>query len=93
MWRESFLSEAYLMDYIDGIIAYLGPAIDRNFEVWGYTFEEYLPLEPESRNPDSFEDAVEDMKDFIRERGAWMDEYIEVVQQYGHPSAVKKYNH
>ena len=73
--------------------AYLGPAIDRNFEVWGYTFEEYLPLQPESRNPDSFEDAVEDMKDFIRERGAWMDEYIEVVQQYGHPSAVKKYNH
>ncbi len=93
MWRESFLSEAYLMDYIDGIIAYLGPAIDRNFQVWGYIFEEYLPLEPESRNPDSFEDAVEDMKDFIRERGAWMDQYIEVVQQYGHPSAVKKYNH
>ena len=47
MWRESFLSEAYLMDYIDESIAYLGPAIDRNFEVWGYTFEEYLPLEPE----------------------------------------------
>ena len=93
MWRESFLSEAYLMDYIDGIIAYLGPAIDRNFQAWGYIFEEYLPLEPESRNPDSFEDAVEDMKDFIRERGAWMDQYIEVVQQYGHPSAVKKYNH
>ena len=93
MWRESFLSEAYLMDYIDAVAAYLGPAIDRNFDVWGYTFEEYLPLEPESRNPDSFEDAVEDMKDFIRERGAWMDRYIEVVQQYGHPSAVKKYNH
>ena len=93
MWRESSLSEAYLMDYIDAVVAYLGPAIDRNFDVWGYTFEEYLPLEPESRNPDSFEDAVEDMKDFIRERGAWMDRYIEVVQQYGHPSAVKKYNH
>ena len=93
MWRESFLSEEYLMDYIDETIAYLGPAIDRNFAVWGDSFEEYRPLEPKSRNPDSFEEAVKDLKDFIRERGAWMDQYIEVVQQYGHPSAVKKYNH
>ena len=31
--------------------------------------------------------------EFLSERGAWMDQYIEVVQQYGHPSAVKKYNH
>ena len=93
MWRESFLSEEYLMDYIDAVVAYLGPAVDRNFDVWGYSFAGYHPLEPKSRNPDSFGDAVEDLKDFIRERGAWMDQYIEVVQQYGHPSAVKKYNH
>ena len=81
------------MNYMDETIAYLGPTIQRNFEVWGDAFAEYLPLEPESRNPDSFEDAVEDLKGFLRERGEWMDEYIEVVQQYGHPSAVKKYNH
>ena len=93
MWRGSVISEEYLMNYIDETIAYLGPAIQRNFEVWGDAFAEYLPLEPESRNPDSFEDAVEDLKGFLRERGEWMDEYIEVVQQYGHPSAVKKYNH
>ena len=93
MWRKSYLNEDYLMNYIDDVVAFLGPAIDRNFAVWGDTFEEYRPLEPESRNPDSFEDAVEDMKGFIRQRGDWMDEHIEVVQQYGHPSAVKKYNH
>lgn len=93
MWREGILSDEYLLNYIDEIVAYLGPAIDRNFEVWGYSFAEYLPLQPVSRNPDSFEKAIQDLKDFIQKRGAWMDEYIEVVQQYGHPSVVKKYNH
>ena len=93
MWRESFLGEEYLMNYIDETIAYLGPAVERNFEVWGYSFTEYTPLLPQSRNPDSFESAVEQLKEHIRERGAWMDQYIEVVLQYGHPSAVKKYNH
>ena len=93
MWRESFLGEEYLMNYIEETIAYLGPAVERNFEVWGYSFAEYTPLNPESRNPDSFESAVEHLKGHIRERGAWMDQYIEVVLQYGHPSAVKKYNH
>lgn len=42
--RETFLSEEYLSQYIDQTIEYLGPAIGRNFEVWGYSFEEYRPL-------------------------------------------------
>lgn len=93
MWRKSFLNEDYLMNYIDETIAYLGPAVERNFEVWGYSFEDYRPLEPDSRNPDSFEDAVEQLKTFICDRGSWMDEFIETVQQYGHPSVNKRYNH
>lgn len=93
MWRESVLSEEYLMNYIDEVAAYLGPAAERNFAVWGYSFTEYRPLDPDSRNPDSFAEAVEDLKAFIRDRGAWMDEYIETVQQYGHPSINKRYNH
>lgn len=92
MWRDSYLSDEYLMAYIDGVTAYLGDAVERNFQVWGYTFQEYRPLTPDSRNPDSFEKAVEQLKEHIRERGAWMDQYIEIVQQYGHPSAVKKYD-
>lgn len=92
-WRDSVLSEEYLMDYIDQVAAYLGPAVQRNFQRWGYSFEGYRPLRPDSRNPDSFADAVEDLKEFIRRRGAWMDEYIDVVQQYGHPSVNKRYNH
>ena len=91
--RKSWLSDEYLTNYIDETIAYLGPAIDRNFAVWGYTFEEYRPLNPDSRNPEDFGVAVEQMKDFIAERGEWMDEHIDILRQYGHPSKNKKYNH
>lgn len=91
--RQTYLSDEYLLGYIDDVIEYLGPAIDRNFEVWGYTFEEYLPLKPEERNPEDYEEAVNQMKDFIVERGAWMDENIEILKQYCHESKVKKFNH
>ena len=37
MWRGSILSEEFLMDYIDEVIAYLGPAVERNFQVWRNT--------------------------------------------------------
>ena len=91
--RGSWLSDEYLTNYIDETIAYLGPAIDRNFDVWGYTFEEYRPLDPDSRNPEDFDAAVDQMKDFIAERGEWMDEHIDILRQYGHPSRNKKFNH
>lgn len=91
--RETYFSEEYLNGYIDQTVAYLGPAIDRNFEVWGYTFEEYLPLRPVERNPADYEAAVEQMKDFIEERGEWMDEYIETLLQFSNPSKNKKFNH
>ena len=92
-YATRLMNEAIDMNYIDETLAYLGPAIDRNFEVWGHTFADYRPLIPDERNPDSFEDAVEDMKDFIRERGAWMDENIEILLQYCHESKIKKFNH
>lgn len=91
--RRTYLSEEYLLSYIDDVVAYLGPAVERNFEVWGYTFEDYRPLNPDSRNPDSYEEAVEQLKEFCRERGEWMDENIEALCQYSHPSGNKKYNH
>ena len=92
MWRESVLSEEYLLNYIDETVAFLGDAIERNFEVWGYSFEEQLLL-PASRDIKSFDEAISQLKEFITERGDWLDEYIEVMRQYGHPSATKKYNH
>ena len=91
--RETFLSEEYLSQYIDQTIEYLGPAIGRNFEVWGYSFEEYRPLAPDSRNPDDYADAVDQLKDFCRDRGYWMDENIDTLLQFCHPSKNKRFNH
>ena len=91
--RETYLNEEYLIDYIDQTVDYLGPAIDRNFEVWGDTFEEYRPLEPEDRNPEDYEAAITQLKEFIYKRGTWMDTYIEALLQYCHESKVKKFNH
>ena len=92
MWRESVLSEEYLLNYIDETVAFLGDAIERNFEVWGSSFEQQLLL-PASRDIASFDEAISQLKEFITERGDWLDEYIDVMRQYGHPSATKKYNH
>ena len=91
--RNTVLSEEYLMDYVDETLEYLGPAIERNFEVWGNTFEDYRPLIPDDRNPDSFEEAVEQLKDWLCDRGNWMDENLHTIQQYAHPSRNKTYNH
>lgn len=91
--RETFLNEEYLNGYIDDVVRYLGPAIERNFQVWGYTFEEYTPLKPAWRNPKDFDDAILQMKEFIHIRGEWMDENIEHLLQYSHESKNKKFNH
>ncbi|MCD7722325.1 MAG: CotH kinase family protein [Clostridiales bacterium] len=91
--REGVLSEEYLMDYIDSTLEYLGGAIERNFEVWGYTFEDDEMLTPAERNLGSYEEAIEQYIDMIKQRGDWLDENIEVIQQYSHESKNKKYNH
>ena len=40
--RRGVLSDDYLDDYIDGVIQYLGPAIERNESVWGYSYNPFL---------------------------------------------------
>ena len=91
--RETVLSDEYMLSYIDDVVEYIATAVERNFEVWGYSFEDYRPLDPDKRNPDSFEEAVDQLKEFCVERGEWLDENIEALRQYGHYSANKKYNH
>lgn len=91
--RETYFDPDYLCRYIDDTVAYLGDAVDRNYEVWGYTFqpEEDLLL-PTERNPRSYEEAVAQMKDFLAKRVAWMDENIDTLRQYSAESRVKKFN-
>ena len=88
--RETYFSEAYLNNYIDETIAYLGPAIDRNFEKWGYSFtSDHNQLYPIDRNLHSYDEAVSQLKGFIAERGSWMDENIEILRQYSADSKTK----
>ena len=95
--RQGGLSEEYLLSYIDEVIEYLGPAIERNDEVWGYSYDpsvleygQYRIPDPgqtlEDVNPGSHEQAVEWMIDYMLTRGRWMDEHIEDLRQYCHPS-------
>lgn len=95
--RQTYLSEEYLMNYIDETIEYLGDAIERNYDIWGYTFErenqtsrlEYLlPIE---RNPQSYQESIEQYKNFLIKRGNWLDENIESLKQYSHYSKNKLY--
>ncbi len=90
--RKSYLSDDYLNRYIDDTLAYLGDAVDRNFEVWGYTFDVDM-LYPAERNPANHSEAVASLKSFIFERAAWMDDHLEILKQYSHESKVKKFNH
>lgn len=96
--RGSLLSDEHLSAYIDETVAYLGDAADRNWEVWGYTFDpsqvhEGGKLSPDERNPADYDEAVEQVKTFICGRGAWLDAHIEDLRQFSHESAVKMYNH
>lgn len=96
--RKGILSEESLKEYIEETDAYLGSAVTRNFAVWGYTFDPQNlqwnnKLIPDERNPGSHQAAVEQMESTLLDRLEWLDEHIEVLQQYGHESAVKKFNH
>ncbi len=97
--RKTCLNEDYLMQYIDDTIAYLGPAVERNFEVWGYTFQPEHNgvscdlLTPAERNPRSYAQAVQQLKDCISKRLAYMDESIDQLYALCHESINKQFNH
>lgn len=97
--RSGVLSEDYLLTYIQQTRDYLGSAIERNFSVWGYTFD-WRNLDVYSRrrekltgsnndgdvNPSSYDEANKWMIDYMIDRGTFMDEHIESLLQYCQPS-------
>lgn len=91
--RKSYLSDEYLMNYIDETLAYLGPAIDRNNAKWDEIITQWAPLEPETRNVHSHEEAVAQLKSWLLERSQWMDNNIDALRAVAHPSRNKKYDH
>lgn len=97
--RKSVLSEEYLLHYIQQTRDWLGSAIERNFSVWGYTFDwEKVPVHSRRRaesnnnqtdkdvNPSSYDEANEWMIEYMVERGSFMDQHIESLLQYCQPS-------
>ena len=63
-----------MLGFIDDTIEYLGPAIERNFNKWGYTFgAEYDLMHPSERNPRSYDESVAQLKDFLIKRIAFID--------------------
>lgn len=91
--RKTYFDLDYLCGYIDDVADYLGPAVDRNYQVWGYTFaDDYNFLTPADRELHSYEQTTDQMKDFLAARIAWMDENIDTLRQYSAESKVKKYN-
>lgn len=58
----------------------------------GY-MDEDNKLSSDERNPRTYEEAVIQMKDRLQQRLAWLDENLEILRQYSHESAIKKFNH
>ena len=100
-WRElrsSLWTDERIIALIDGARAYLGPAIERNYRVWGYSFDpatvsQDARLAPAERNPATYDQALEQLKSAALDRAAWLDRNIEHVRMYSHESAVRPYNH
>lgn len=73
------------MNRIDEDVEYLGDAIQRNFEVWGYTFHQELLSKDSSglnRDPKSYEEAVNMLKEVIILRLEYMDQTINQLYEY-----------
>ncbi len=96
--REQYFNEKDLFRYIDDTVAYLGPAIDRNFERWGYSFNStyngvsYDYLIPTERNVRSHEQAIRQIKDCISQRIEHMDGNLDRLYILCHESMNKRYN-
>lgn len=91
--RQGVLSEENMCAYIDDTLTYLGPAVERNNERWANIIEGWSPLTPEERNVYSHTEAVEQVKDFLKQRGTWMDQNIHVLRQYSSESKNRAYLH
>ena len=78
--RKTTLSDEHIADKIASYQEKLGDAVDRNFKVWGYSFDENLLVgtdkEGTSRDIGSYEEAMKQLTDTIRERLAYLDKEL-----------------
>ncbi|MBD9165102.1 MAG: hypothetical protein EGP80_14620 [Blautia wexlerae] len=78
--RKTTLSDEHIAEKIASYQAELGAAVDRNFKVWGYSFDENLLVgtgkDGRSRDIGSYEEAMQQLTDTIRERLAYLDKEL-----------------
>lgn len=78
--RKTILSDEHIAEKIASYQEELGEAVDRNFKVWGYSFKENLlagnSKEGTSRDIGSYEEAMKQLTDTIRERLAYLDKEL-----------------
>ena len=78
--RKTTLSDEHIAEKIASYQEKLGDAVDRNFKVWGYSFDENLLAGTDkdgmSRDIGSYEEAMKQLTDTIRERLAYLDKEL-----------------
>ena len=78
--RKTTLSDEHIAEKIASYQEELGEAVDRNFKVWGYSFKENLLVGTNkkgiSRDIGSYEEAMKQLTDTIRERLAYLDQEL-----------------
>lgn len=89
--RETKLSTERLHSYVDETLSFLGDAVVRNNNRWGYVYDlnQYNTddyLQPIDRNYTSYEDSTQQVKDYLEKRGEWLDHHIYSLRQYSHLS-------
>lgn len=87
--RKGVLSEEYLYRFIDNVTAYLGDAVDRDWNRWRYsdphslTYDEKDVLHPNALViRANHKEELDAMKKVIHEHGTWLDENIDSA--FGH---------
>lgn len=85
--RNTYLSNDYLIQYIEDTDSWLSAATQRNDSLWGYVYDldnydEKNYLTPVERNVTSHEEAISQLKSYIIQRGVWLDANISSLYQY-----------
>ena len=79
--RKTTYDTAHIFQILDSTTELLGDAVERNFKIWGYTFNMNL-LVGSKRNPRSYEKALEQFRETLTTRIEFLDEHITDLYDY-----------
>lgn len=78
--RETTLSQEHIDELLKSYQDQLGEAIDRNFQIWGGSFEDNILVgknaQGQSRDIRSYDEAMAQLNTMIQKRLAFLDEHI-----------------